>query len=140
MSDDLLPYYDRELAILRSLAGEFAERHPKIAGRLSLGRDESQDPHVERMLQGVAFLAARVQKRLDDDYPELSDGLLDLLYQERVDDQVDRSLRVFVVDRLRKPLGDRLELLQLRRTRVRLYRHKRRREGRRGRRRHLRWE
>ena len=80
MSDDLLPYYDRELAILRTLAGEFAEQHPKIAGRLSLGRDESQDPHVERMLQGVAFLAARVQKRLDDDYPELTDGLLDLLY------------------------------------------------------------
>lgn len=80
MSDDLLPYYDRELAILRSLAAEFAERHPKVAGRLQLGRDASKDPHVERLLQGVAFLAADVQKRLDDDYPELTDGLLDLLY------------------------------------------------------------
>ena len=80
MSDELLPYYDRELAILRTLAAEFAERHPKVAGRLSLGRDESQDPHVERLLQGVAYLSAQVQKRLDDDYPELTDGLLDLLY------------------------------------------------------------
>jgi len=80
MSDDLLPYYDRELAILRTLAAEFAERNPKVAGRLSLGRDESQDPHVERLLQGVAYLSAQVQKRLDDDYPELTDGLLDLLY------------------------------------------------------------
>ncbi len=80
MSDELLPYYARELAILRSLAADFAERHPKVAGRLSLGRDESQDPHVERLLQGVAFLAADVQKRLDDDFPELTDALLDLLY------------------------------------------------------------
>lgn len=80
MSDELLPYYDRELTILRSLAAEFAERHPKVAARLSLGRDGSRDPHVERLLQGFAFLAADVQKRLDDDFPELTDGLLDLLY------------------------------------------------------------
>ena len=50
MSDELLPYYARELAILRTLAAEFAHRHPKVAGRLKLGRDESQDPHVERLL------------------------------------------------------------------------------------------
>lgn len=98
MSDDLLPYYDRELAILRSLAGEFAERHPKIAGRLSLGRDESQDPHVERMLQGVAFLAARVQKRLDDDYPELTDGLLDLLYPHYLRPVPSLAIAEFAID------------------------------------------
>ena len=98
MSDDLLPYYDRELAILRSLAGEFAERHPKIAARLSLGRDESRDPHVERMLQGVAFLAARVQKRLDDDYPELTDGLLDLLYPHYLRPVPSLAIAEFVID------------------------------------------
>lgn len=80
MSDPLLPFYERELAILRQRAAEFAEEHPKIAARLSLGRDESQDPHVERLLQGVAFLNARLHKRLEDDFPELSDTLLDLLY------------------------------------------------------------
>lgn len=79
MNDDILPYYERELGILRTLAGQFAEQHPKVAARLRLGRDESQDPHVERLLQGAAFLAADVQKRLDDDFPELTDGLLDLL-------------------------------------------------------------
>lgn len=98
MSDDLLPYYDRELAILRSLAGEFAERHPKIAARLSLGRDESRDPHVERMLQGVAFLAARVQKRLDDDYPELTDGLLDLLYPHYLRPVPSLAIAEFAID------------------------------------------
>jgi type VI secretion system protein ImpG len=80
MSDELLPYYDRELGILRGLAAEFAERHPKIAGRLALGRDESQDPHVERLVQAFAFLAARIHRRLDDDFPELTDALLGLLY------------------------------------------------------------
>ena len=67
MSNELLPYYERELAIMRDLAAEFAARHPKIAARLSIGRDDSQDPHVERLLQGFAFLTARVHKRLDDD-------------------------------------------------------------------------
>src|SRR4051812_14754495 len=80
MSDALLPHFRRELDALRRLAGEFAEAHPKIAGRLRLGADGADDPHVERLLEGVAFLAARVQHRLDDEYPELTDALLELLY------------------------------------------------------------
>ncbi len=79
MSDALLPYYDRELAAIRKLAGEFAAANPKVAGRLRLTADAVDDPHVERLLEGVAFLAARVQHRLDDEAPELSDALLDLL-------------------------------------------------------------
>ena len=46
MIDDLLPFYERELAVLRRRSAQFAEQNPKIAGRLSLGRDDSQDPHV----------------------------------------------------------------------------------------------
>ena len=80
MIDDLLPFYERELAVLRRRSAQFAEQNPKIAGRLSLGRDDSQDPHVERLLQGVAFLNAHLTKRLDDDFPELAEALLDLLY------------------------------------------------------------
>lgn len=79
MSDALLPYYNRELAAIRKLAGEFAEANPKVAGRLRITGDAADDPHVERLLEGMAFLAARVQHRLDDDAPELSDALLDLL-------------------------------------------------------------
>ncbi|MEO1991242.1 MAG: type VI secretion system baseplate subunit TssF [Pirellulales bacterium] len=78
MSDDMLPYYDHELAMLRTAAANFASQHPKVAGRLAIGGDASRDPHVERLLQGTAFLAADIQKRLDDDFPELSDYLLDL--------------------------------------------------------------
>jgi type VI secretion system protein ImpG len=80
MSDTLLPYYDRELNALRRLTGEFATAHPKIAGRLRLTTDTVDDPHVERLLEGIAFLAARVHHRLDDEFPELTDALLGVLY------------------------------------------------------------
>src|SRR5256885_8494294 len=80
MSDELLPYYDRELNALRRLAAEFATAHPKIAGRLRLAPDVVDDPHVARLLEGVAFLAARVHHRLDDEFPELTDALLGVLY------------------------------------------------------------
>src|SRR3954464_6098629 len=79
MSDELLPYYDRELNALRRLAGEFATAHSKIAGRLRLAPDVVDDPHVARLLEGVAFLAARVHHRLDDEFPELTDALLSVL-------------------------------------------------------------
>ncbi len=80
MSDALLPYYNRELDAIRRLAAEFALAHPKIAGRLRLSPDSVDDPHVARLLEGVAFLAARVHHRLDDEFPELTDALLDVLY------------------------------------------------------------
>ena len=80
MSDNLLPYYDRELNAIRSLATEFAAANPKIAGRLRLSADTVDDPAVARLLEGVAFLAARVHHRLDDEFPELTDALLGTLY------------------------------------------------------------
>jgi type VI secretion system protein ImpG len=105
MSDELLPYYARELAILRTSAADFAQRHPKVAGRLRLGRDESQDPHVERLLQGVAFLAADVQKRLDDDFPELTDGLLDLLYPHYLRPMPSMTIVQMAIDRKQAALS-----------------------------------
>ncbi len=78
-SDALLSYYEGELAALRELAAEFARVHPRAAGRLRLTGEAVEDPHVERLLEGTAFLAARVQQRLDDEVPELSDALLELL-------------------------------------------------------------
>jgi type VI secretion system protein ImpG len=80
MSDDLLPYYERELDAIKRLAAEFADTHPKIAARLRLSADAVDDPHVARLLEGTAFLAARVHHRLDDEFPELTDALLGLLY------------------------------------------------------------
>lgn len=80
MTDRLLASYNRELDALRGLAGSFAELHPKIAGRLRLTSNSVDDPHVERLLEGVAFLSARAQSRLDDEFPEITDALLGVLY------------------------------------------------------------
>jgi type VI secretion system protein ImpG len=80
MSETLLPYYNRELSFLRRLGAEFAQANPKIAGRLRLGPDASEDPHVERLVQAVAYLNARMRHKLEDDFPEITDALLGILY------------------------------------------------------------
>ncbi|WKB52785.1 type VI secretion system baseplate subunit TssF [Eleftheria terrae] len=78
--DELLPHYERELAFLRSHAKDFAARYPKIAGRLMMAGDVSEDPHVERLIESFALLASRVHKRLDDDFPLFTETLLEVLY------------------------------------------------------------
>lgn len=78
--DHLLPYFERELTYLRSRAQEFAKTYPKIANRLQVGADGSEDPHVERMIQAFALIAARVHRRIDDDFPLVTESLLNVLY------------------------------------------------------------
>jgi len=80
MGDELLPYYNRELTYIRRLAAEFAEAHPKIAGRLRLSQDAIEDPHVARLIEAFAYLTARIRRKLDDDFPELTEALLNVLY------------------------------------------------------------
>jgi type VI secretion system protein ImpG len=78
--DELFTKYERELVTLRSLCREYAQRYPKVAAQLQLGGETCNDPHVERLLQGVALLSARVAKRLDDSYPQFTEALLNLLF------------------------------------------------------------
>ncbi|CDG83185.1 type VI secretion system baseplate subunit TssF [Janthinobacterium agaricidamnosum] len=78
--EELLPYYERELGFLRRYSREFSERYPKIAGRLLIGGEVCEDPHIERMIQSFALLNSRISKRLDDDYPEFTEALFDVLY------------------------------------------------------------
>ncbi len=81
MRDDLLLYYERELTYLREMGSQFAEKYPKIASRLMLEESkESQDPHVERLMEAFAFLAARVHLKLDDDFPEITESFLGIVY------------------------------------------------------------
>ncbi len=80
--DDLLPHYERELAILRRSLGEFARRHPEAAARLSISGEHSEDPHVERLLQSAALIFARSSAYIDDDYPELTTAMLEIMYPE----------------------------------------------------------
>ena len=69
MDRRLLEYYGRELRYLRELGGEFARDYPKVAGRLGLDAFECADPYVERLLEGFAFLAARVELKIDAEFP-----------------------------------------------------------------------
>ncbi|PRH13590.1 type VI secretion system baseplate subunit TssF [Burkholderia multivorans] len=80
--DHLLPHYERELTLLRQSIGTFATRYPKIAVRLGISGDHSEDPHIERMLQSFALLAADIGSRLDDNYPEFAEALLGMLYPQ----------------------------------------------------------
>ncbi|WP_158227158.1 type VI secretion system baseplate subunit TssF [Mangrovitalea sediminis] len=79
MDDALLKYYNDELTYLRRLGVEFAERHPKIAGRLKMSEDTIEDPHVSRLLEGVAFLTARISHKLDEEFPEIAGSLLGIV-------------------------------------------------------------
>lgn len=78
--DDLLPYYERELAFLRQQGGEFAAAFPKVAAQLQLSGEACEDPHIERLIESFALLTARISKKLDDEYPQLTEALFDVLY------------------------------------------------------------
>lgn len=80
MFDELLPFYNDELRFMRELAGNFADAHPKIAGRLRLSREAIEDPHVARLIEAFAFLNSRIRHKLEDDFPELTHALLGVLY------------------------------------------------------------
>jgi type VI secretion system protein ImpG len=98
MRDDLLFYYERELAWLRRTGVEFARRYPKVAGRLLLEPNKCDDPHVERLLEGFAFLAARVHLKIDDDFPEISEALLSVVYPHYIRPLPSMSLVEFHLD------------------------------------------
>lgn len=78
--DGLKDYYEQELRYLREMGKEFAEQHGEIAEGLRMEAGQWADPHVERLLEGFAFLAARIHRRMDDDFLEVGQGLLDVVY------------------------------------------------------------
>lgn len=80
MDPRLLHYYNQELQYLRELGGEFAEEFPKVAARLGMSGIEVADPYVERLLEGVGFLAARVQLKLDAELPRFTQSLIEIVY------------------------------------------------------------
>lgn len=78
--EGLKDYYEQELRYLRELGKEFAEEHGEIAEGLRMEAGQWVDPHVERLLEGFAFLAARIHRRMDDDSTEVSQALLNVVY------------------------------------------------------------
>ncbi|WP_219210050.1 type VI secretion system baseplate subunit TssF [Variovorax boronicumulans] len=80
MDPHLLDYYNKELVYMREMAGEFAASHPKIARRLGMHGIEVDDPYVERLIESFSFLSARMQIKLDAEFPRFTQRLLEVLY------------------------------------------------------------
>ena len=79
MDPRLLRAYNEELTYLRETAREFGEEHEAVAGRLGLKNPTEVDPYVERLLEGVAFLGARVSLKLQDQFPDFTQYLLNAI-------------------------------------------------------------
>src|SRR5512133_2020336 len=73
-------YYEEELQYLYESGKEFAKAHPDLARFLNIDAVGDRDPYVERLFEGFAFLAGRIREKLDDSFPELSEGLVNLMW------------------------------------------------------------
>lgn len=80
MDDDLLRYYEEELTFVRQMGVDFAKKYPKIASRLLLEAEKCEDPHTERLIEAFAFLTGRIHKKIDDDFPEITEALFNIVY------------------------------------------------------------
>src|SRR5690349_16955349 len=100
---DLHQLYEGELYFVRKLAQEFAGRYPATAGRLRIEPNKSSDPHVERLIEAFALLCARVQLKLHDEFPELTDALLNVLYPHYLAPVPSMAVAQFDPDPLQPP-------------------------------------
>src|SRR5947207_15685675 len=101
MDERLLDHYNKELRHLREMAGEFAREFPKIAGRLALDKDAREvcpDPYVERLLEGFAWLAARVHLKLDAEFPRFTQALLETVYPHYLSPVPSMAIVRFEID------------------------------------------
>ncbi|PCK29706.1 type VI secretion system baseplate subunit TssF [Pseudoalteromonas piscicida] len=73
---DMQQYFDAQMRLLTQAGKQFAQQYPEHAGFLNIDALKDRDPHVERLLEGVAYLTAFTQKRLDETLPEVSEQVL----------------------------------------------------------------
>ena len=106
MTEALFPYYERELIFIRQFAQDFAKQYPAAAGRLRLEPTQSIDPHIERLIEAFALLTGRVHHKLDDEFPELTDALLGLLYPHYLAPVPSMAIVQFELDTERAELPD----------------------------------
>ena len=82
MDQKLLKHYNNELHFMREMGAEFAHSYPKIAARLGIENEQCADPYVERLLEGFAFLTARVQLKIEEEFPKFCQQLLAMVYPD----------------------------------------------------------
>jgi type VI secretion system protein ImpG len=107
MLEDLLPFYERELSVLRGLAAEFAEQYPKVARRLGIDHDSCDDPQVERLLESFAWFGARIHQRLDDEVPEIAEAVIQMLGPQWLRPLPSATILQLLPDPRKTPLLDR---------------------------------
>jgi type VI secretion system protein ImpG len=98
MTDRLLPHYHGELNYIRRLMDEFAAQRPDAAGRLRIRKGATDDPHVERLIEAFAYLTARIRMKLDDEFPEITDAFLNVLYPHYLAPVPSAAIVQFVLD------------------------------------------
>jgi type VI secretion system protein ImpG len=110
--EELLPFYERELSLLRQYVREFAQRNPKIAARLAISGGHSEDPHVERMLESSALLGARISEKIEDQYPEFTEALLEILFPQYLRPIPSCSITQFMADARASQLTEAVTVLR----------------------------
>jgi len=96
--ESLLQYYNDELTYLRRLGRSFSIRYPKVAAQLEMSTEQCADPHVERLIESFAFLTARLQRRIDGEFPDITASLLGVMYPHLVDPVPPMAVAHFEVD------------------------------------------
>jgi type VI secretion system protein ImpG len=104
--EDFLRYYFDELSYLRDAGRSFAREHKKVAARLDMPHGETADPHVERLIESFAFLTARLQRQMRAEFPEITTGLLGVLYPQLVQPIPPMAIACFDVGSTIKGLTD----------------------------------
>ena len=110
MDRSFLQYYERELQHLREVGAEFAKEYPKVAGRLGMEGIEVADPYVERLLEGFSFLAARVQLKIDAEFPRFTQHLLETVYPGYLTPMPSMAVVKFVPEPAEGSLADGVEI------------------------------
>lgn len=106
MDDELHRYYEQELTYIFRHSQEFALQYPNTAGRLLLEGTRSNDPHVERLIESFALLTGRIRRKLDDEFPQLTDALLGVLYPHYLAPVPSLAIVQFDLDPIRGALPD----------------------------------
>ncbi len=106
MDTRILKHYENELAYLREMGAEFAEAYPKVAARLGMDSAEVLDPYVERLLEGTAFLSARVQLELEQQFPSFTRHLLEIIFPHYLAPTPSMMIAAFVPDATNASLKD----------------------------------
>jgi type VI secretion system protein ImpG len=98
MSQPLEDFYERELAAFGDLARDLARRYPAEAGRLVPDPNRPADPHLDRFIEGFTVLAGRLHHKLESEFPELSEALLQSLYPHFLTPVPSMSIAQFGLD------------------------------------------